>query len=127
MARSSFPGRKQKSTAFRPHRSNLCRLGPIGPGMAIFSKYSKIIEADGADMSVRVALAIINQVLAEVLSDQEGDFDSETRFCIKWFEQFGWNESAFSTWPPSWNPQLRGGRRTHLGRQLMERKVAKAT
>lgn len=68
----------------------------IGPGMAIFSKYSKIIEADGADMSVRVALAIINQVLAEVLSDQEGDFDSETRFCIKWFEQFGWNESASS-------------------------------
>jgi putative DNA methylase len=44
-------------------------------------------------MSVKTALALINQVLAEVLSSQEGDFDSETRFCIKWFEQNEWKES----------------------------------
>jgi len=64
----------------------------IGPGMSIFSRYSQVLEADGSKMSVRTALAMINQVLDEVLSEQEGDFDSETRFCVKWFTQFGWTE-----------------------------------
>lgn len=64
----------------------------IGPGMAIFSSVARVNEADGTDMKVSTALAIINQVLAEILSEQEGDFDAETRFCIKWFSQFGWNE-----------------------------------
>jgi len=63
----------------------------IGPGMSIFSRYSRVTEADGKDMSVRTALALINQILDEVLSEQEGDFDSDTRFAIKWFLQFGWN------------------------------------
>ncbi len=67
----------------------------IGPGMAIFSKYAQVLEVDGTAMSVRTALALINQVLDEVLSEQEGDFDSDTRFCVKWFSQFGWNESSF--------------------------------
>ena len=64
----------------------------IGPGMAVFSRYSRVAEADGSEMSVRIALGLINQVLDEVLTEQEGDFDPETRFCIKWFAQFGWNE-----------------------------------
>jgi putative DNA methylase len=67
----------------------------IGPGMAVFSRYAKVLEVDGTDMTVRTALALINQVLDEVLSEQEGDFDSETRFCLKWFQQYGWNESSF--------------------------------
>ena len=66
----------------------------VGPGMAVFSRYSKVIESDGSEMTVRTALALINQVLDEVLSEQEGDFDSESRFCVKWFSQFGWNEAA---------------------------------
>lgn len=66
----------------------------IGPGMAVFTRYSQVTEADGSQMSVRTALAIINQILDEVLSEQEGDFDPETRFCIKWFSQFGWNEAV---------------------------------
>lgn len=66
----------------------------IGPGMAVFSRYSRVLEADGSDMTVRTALALINQALGEVLADQEGDFDAETRFCVKWFTQFGWNEAA---------------------------------
>ena len=45
-------------------------------------------------MTVRTALALINQVLDEVLSEQEGDFDAETRFCVKWFSQYGWNEAS---------------------------------
>jgi len=66
----------------------------IGPGMAIFSRYARVLEADGSDMTVRTSLALINQVLDEVLSEQEGDFDPETRFCIKWFSQFGWDSGA---------------------------------
>ncbi len=66
----------------------------IGPGMQVFSRHSRILETDGSDMTVRTALAIINQVLDEVLAEQEGDFDAETRFAVKWFSQFGWNEAS---------------------------------
>lgn len=65
----------------------------IGPGMAIFSRYARVLEADGSDMTVRTALALINQALDEVLAEQEGDFDAETRFAVKWFSQYGWNEA----------------------------------
>lgn len=58
----------------------------IGPGMSIFSRYSRVTEPDGTPMRVRTALILINQILAEILSEQEGDFDPDTRFCIKWFE-----------------------------------------
>src|SRR5690606_24843964 len=64
----------------------------IGPGMAVFSRHSKVVEPDGSDMTVRTALTLINQALDEVLSEQEGDFDSDTRFCVRWFQQFGWDE-----------------------------------
>jgi putative DNA methylase len=61
----------------------------IGPGMAIYSRYSKVVEADGSPMRVRTALQIINQSLDEYLSQAEGDVDSHTRFAITWFEQHG--------------------------------------
>ena len=67
----------------------------IGPGMAVFSRYGKVVEASGEPMSVRMALALINQVLDEVLAEQEGEFDAGTRFAIKWFEQFGFDEAAY--------------------------------
>lgn len=67
----------------------------IGPGMAIFSRYAKVTETDGLPMRVRTALALINEVLADVLSEQEGDFDTDTRWCVKWFEQFQWGEASF--------------------------------
>ncbi|MFF4807092.1 DUF1156 domain-containing protein [Micromonospora chersina] len=67
----------------------------IGPGMAVFSRYAKVVESDGSPMTVRMALALINQVLDEVLSEQEGDFDADTRFCVKWFSQFGWDEQPY--------------------------------
>lgn len=66
----------------------------IGPGMAVFSRYVKVVEADGTDMTVRTALALINHALDEVLSEQEGDFDADTRFCLKWFQQFQWDEAT---------------------------------
>jgi len=67
----------------------------IGPGMSLFSSYSRVVETDGSAMSVRAALGLINQVLDERLAEQEGDFDSETRWAVAWFEQFGINPAAF--------------------------------
>jgi putative DNA methylase len=67
----------------------------IGPGMAVFSRYARVLEADGAGMTVRSALALINQALDEVLTDQEGDFDADTRFAVTWFEQRGFDEGPF--------------------------------
>ncbi|HTU22450.1 MAG TPA: hypothetical protein VMG10_30700 [Gemmataceae bacterium] len=67
----------------------------IGPGMAVFTRYSKVIETDGCAMPVRTALGIINQVLDEVLAEQEGEFDADTRWALAWFEQFGIDEGAF--------------------------------
>lgn len=69
----------------------------IGPGMATVTRYRTVVEADGSAMTVRTALALINQVLDEVLSEQEGDFDADTRFCVKWFSQFGWEEAESGT------------------------------
>jgi putative DNA methylase len=67
----------------------------IGPGMAVFTRYSKVIESDGSPMSVRTALGIINQVLDEVLAEQEGDFDTDTRWALAWFDQHGMEEGPF--------------------------------
>jgi putative DNA methylase len=67
----------------------------IGPGMAVFSRYSAVREFDGSQMSVRSALARINEVLDEVLSEQEGDFDAATRFCIAWYRQHGYSEGKY--------------------------------
>jgi putative DNA methylase len=67
----------------------------IGPGMAIFSSYAKVLEADGTAMTVRASLAMINQALDEILAEQEGDFDADTRFAVTWFEQRGTEEGPF--------------------------------
>lgn len=66
----------------------------IGPGISVFSRYSRVREADGSDMSVRDALLLINSSLDEVLHEQESDFDPETRFAVKWYKQFGWTEAS---------------------------------
>ena len=67
----------------------------IGPGMAVFSNYSSVIEADGSPMRVRTALQIINAELDAYFTEQEGDLDADTRFCVSWFEQYGMREAAF--------------------------------
>jgi putative DNA methylase len=69
----------------------------IGPGMAVFSRYSNVIEADGSPMTVRTALQLINQALDEVLAEQEGEFDADTRWAIAWFDQYGMEEGPFGT------------------------------
>jgi putative DNA methylase len=67
----------------------------IGPGIAIYSRYSAVSEADGSKMTVRTALGLINEALDEYLSEQDGDLDADTRFAVAWFEQFGFNEGDF--------------------------------
>lgn len=67
----------------------------IGPGMAVFTRYNRVIDAEGNSMSVRSALALINQVLDETLAEQEGDFDADTRWALAWFEQMGFEEGDF--------------------------------
>lgn len=61
----------------------------IGPGMAVFSRYSGVLEADGTPMSVQTALQLINRFFAEE------DFEADTQFCLHWFEQYGWAEGPF--------------------------------
>jgi len=67
----------------------------IGPGMAVFSRYSRVMEADGTPMRVRTALALINQTLDEVLAAQDGEFDADTRWAVTWFEQCGTREGLY--------------------------------
>jgi putative DNA methylase len=67
----------------------------IGPGMAVFSRYTQVLEADGSPMSVRTALALINQALDEFLSEQEGEYDADTRWALAWYEQYGFNEGPY--------------------------------
>lgn len=67
----------------------------IGPGMAIYSKYAAILESNGTSMGVRTALQLINQILDEFLTEQEGEFDSDTRWALTWFEQYQFNEALY--------------------------------
>ena len=67
----------------------------IGPGMAIYSRYSQILESDGNAMTVRSALGIVNQTLSEVLSEQQDEFDPHTRWAVTWFDQNGFAEGEF--------------------------------
>jgi len=65
----------------------------IGPGMAVYSRYAQVREADGTVMSIRTALGLINQALDEYLAEQDGILDPETRFAVAWFEQYEFKES----------------------------------
>jgi len=67
----------------------------IGPGMAVYTRYSRVLDAAGKAMPVREALALINQTLDEALSEQEGDFDADTRWALAWFDQHGFAEGEY--------------------------------
>ncbi len=67
----------------------------IGPGMAVFTRYAKVLDASGNPMTVREALALINQILDETLAEQEGDFDADSRWALAWFEQSGFSEGEY--------------------------------
>jgi putative DNA methylase len=67
----------------------------IGPGMGVYTRYAKVVDASGEPVTVRDALALINQVLDEALAEQEGDFDSDTRWAVAWFEQSGFETGEY--------------------------------
>jgi putative DNA methylase len=67
----------------------------IGPGMAVYTRYSKVLDAEGKAMTVREALALINETLDEVLTEQEGDFDADSRWALAWFEQYGFDMGEY--------------------------------
>jgi putative DNA methylase len=67
----------------------------IGPGMAVYTRYSRVLDAEGKSLSVRQALALINHTLDEALAEQEGDFDADTRWALAWFEQYGFEAGEY--------------------------------
>ncbi|AUB80101.1 DUF1156 domain-containing protein [Candidatus Thiodictyon syntrophicum] len=67
----------------------------IGPGMAVYTRYAKVLDAEGNPIPVRAALALINQTLDEALAEQEGDFDADSRWALTWFEQTGFAEGDY--------------------------------
>jgi adenine-specific DNA methylase/very-short-patch-repair endonuclease len=67
----------------------------IGPGMAVYSRYAAVLESDGSPLTVRTALQLINQALDDYFSELEGEFDSETRWALTWFEQHQFNHGPY--------------------------------
>ena len=67
----------------------------IGPGMAVYTRYARVLDAEGKPVSVREALALINQTLDEVLAEQEGEFDADSRWALAWFEQEGFGGGEY--------------------------------
>ena len=80
-------------------RSNIAPVdlaqAAIGPGMAVYTRYDKVLDAEGKPLSVREALSLINQTLDETLAQQEGDFDADSRWALTWFEQSGFAEGEY--------------------------------
>ena len=67
----------------------------IGPGMAIYSKYSAVLNSDASKLSVHEALILINRAISDYLNPDSGNFDADTLFCDDWFSQYGWSEGLY--------------------------------
>lgn len=80
-------------------RSNIAPVdlaqSAIGPGMGVYSKYSKVLESDGTPMTVRSALQIINQELDVYFNEQDGELDQNSRFCVDLYMQNAFNDIKF--------------------------------
>ena len=80
-------------------RSNIAPVdlaqSAIGPGIGVYSRFSKVLEADGKPMGVRNALQIINQELDIFFSEQDGELDRDSRFCVDLYSQFAFNDMRF--------------------------------
>ena len=80
-------------------RSNIAPVdlaqAAIGPGMAVYTRYSSVLDAAGEQLPVHEALSLINQTLDETLAEQEGDYDADTCWALTWFEQLGFSEGEY--------------------------------
>jgi putative DNA methylase len=100
--RKEFLGALKKELRPALHTLQQANIAPvdlaqasIGPGMAVYSRYAKVLEPDGSPMPVRTALMLINQEMDSYLAEQEGEMDADSRFCLAWFEQYGMKEGPF--------------------------------
>ena len=84
----------------------------IGPGMQVYSRYSRVETISGKPVRVREALAAINQAIAEYYERQEGDLDAETRFCLAWLQQHGFGDGQYGDADTMAPRQERRSRRT---------------
>ena len=67
----------------------------LGPGLAVFSRFARVVEPAGHSMSVRTAIALINQVRSEVLTEQQDEFDTATRWAVQWFDEYGFGDGPY--------------------------------
>lgn len=67
----------------------------LGPGMRIYSRYRAVLDQSGAVVPVDQAIRLIDVARSEVLEEQEGDLDPESRFAVRWWETFGWAVASF--------------------------------
>ncbi|MFE1437157.1 DUF1156 domain-containing protein [Streptomyces sp. NPDC058739] len=67
----------------------------LGPGMAVFSRFSRVLEDDGSTMSVKTALALINQTFDALQNEHDAELDADTRFCLDWFRSYGWDTRPY--------------------------------
>jgi putative DNA methylase len=88
----------------------------LGPGLAVFSRYARVLEPDGEPMSVRTAITLINKVRGEVLSRRQDSFDADTRWAVQWFAEYGFGpgdygraEIAFTATDTSFDRLRRAG------------------
>ncbi|MHB1734711.1 MAG: hypothetical protein ACYCU8_14950, partial [Ferrimicrobium acidiphilum] len=94
LLRSEFPSAFAKLQAASIAPVDLAQAA-IGPGMAIYTSFSKVEAPDGTRVGVHDALSMINQVLDETLAEQEGDFEPQERLAIAWFEEYGFNDGEY--------------------------------
>jgi putative DNA methylase len=94
--RREFVARLKREMPAALEKIKTAGVGPVdmaqsalGPGMGIFTSYAKVLEPDDSEMSVRTAIALINEAREEILGEEDSHYDSETRFCIDWFQAFG--------------------------------------
>lgn len=92
--------RKELRPALRElQRSNIAPVdlaqSAIGPGMGVFSRYRRVLEADGTPMSVRSALQVINEEIDLYFNEQVGDLDTASRFCVDLYTQNAYNEMRY--------------------------------
>lgn len=91
--------RELRSALIKLQESNIAPVdlaqSAIGPGIGVFSKYKQILEADGTPMSVSAALQVINQEVDIFFNEQDGELDTESRFCVDLYSQMAFNEMPF--------------------------------
>ena len=71
------------------------RQAAIGPGMAVYSRYTRIQKADGTPLGVREALIEINEGIDRYFDEMEGELDPDSRFCVQWYREAGFGKGKY--------------------------------